>query len=366
MWRLELYYRTQISSLTMAQRVNYGGHPRERRRTRIYDMPQPNSGVISNASSQSSRSSSRSSHSSGSSSDWSDSGYGSASSFSSAPHRRSIHYHWHVHPRDGQGLGLPELIPYTPSSGNKTPAIPDSSASSPVIPHVGSENADPFLPQGAHHRIYYGHTIPASPCPTPELNGPRPDDIIDSFHPHLQQYYHPNPMDTSGFIHVPSLQWDIIYPPSRARYLPGRGIIRLPHYMGAACAPPTVRRIHFTSTHECLSFWMSPDRWGPIIIDDPHPPTVHRILEKIHDYLRQPLNQWDIATVLSTPINRTRIDEARRSRLRDTADMQSYGGYVRSDVLGGHRRFFGCRMSIQDGIWRASVDFIPGPVLRLW
>ncbi|KAK0191684.1 hypothetical protein F5146DRAFT_897408, partial [Armillaria mellea] len=203
-----------------------------------------------------------------------------------------------------------------------------------------------------------------TPATTPERNAPRPDDIIEAFHPDLQQYYHPNPTDTSGFINVPSLQWDIIYPPSRARFLLRRGNIRHPHYLGGACAPPTVRRIHLTSTHECLSYWMSPDRWSPIIIDDPHPPTVHRILEKIHDYLRQPLNPWDMATVLSTPINRTRLDEARRSRLHDTAGMQPHGGYLRSDVLGGHRRFFGCRMSIQDGILRATVDFIPGPVPR--
>ncbi|KAK0455679.1 uncharacterized protein EV420DRAFT_1765334 [Desarmillaria tabescens] len=355
----------------MAQHANFGGHSgmcrhRERRRTRIYEMP-PH-GAISDTSSQSSRSSSRSSHSSDSSSDWSDIGYGSASSSLAAPYCRDSHHHWHVHRRDSQGLSLPELLPYTPSSDTGTPVIPDSSASSiasPVIPHVGLQHPGSFLLQGGRHPIYHGHTIPASAYRTPEHNTPFRDEVVHAFHPNLQQYYHPNPTDTSGFIHTPSLQWDIIYPPSRTRYLPGYCIIQHPQYMEAACAPPTVRRIHFTSTHECLGFWMSPDRWGPIIIDDPNLPTVHRILEKIHDYLRQPLSQKDIATILSTPINRSRLGEARRSRLHYTAGMQPYGGYVRSDVLGGHRRFFGCRMSIRDGIWRASVDFIPGPVLRL-
>ncbi|KAK0205846.1 hypothetical protein DFS33DRAFT_1416667 [Desarmillaria ectypa] len=358
----------------MAQRVSFRGYsgmgrPIERGRTHIYDILPLNSSAMSNASSSlSSRSSSQSSHSSDSSSDWSDSGYGSASS-SSTPYRRNIYHHWNAHHRDSQRHGLPEPVPYTPSSDTGTPVIPDSSASSiasPVIPHAGFELPDPFLPQGVPRRLYHGHTIPASPYPTPALNAPRPDDAIHTFHPHLQQHYHPNPTDANGFIHTSSLQWDIIYPPSRARYLPGKGIVQYPHYMEAACAPPTVRRIYFTSTHECLGFWMSHDRWGPIIVDDPNLPTVHRILEKIHDYLLQPLNQRDIAMVLSTPINRRRLDESRRSRLRDTAGMQPYEGYVRSDLLGGHRRFFGCKMWIQNGIWRASVDFIPGPVPRFW
>ncbi|KAG7441619.1 uncharacterized protein BT62DRAFT_997067 [Guyanagaster necrorhizus] len=348
------------------------GHPRERSRSYIYGMPPPNTSVISNASSpQSSRSSSRSSHSSDSSSSCSDSGYGSASSSSSsssASHRRDTHHHWLAHHRDCPRRGPPGFIPYDPPSDGGMPVIPDPSASSAAIPHVGFERPDPFiLPQGApphiHHRL---STPPPNPHPVPNLNARPPDDRIYAFHAHLQQYCHPNPTDTTGFIHAPSLQWDIIHPPSRARYLPGNGTIHSPNYTEAACAPPTVRRIHFTSRHECLRFWMAPDRWGPIIIDDPHLPTVHRILEKIHDYLRQPLSQTDIATIHSKPINRRRLNEARLFRLHDTAGMHPYQGYVRSDVLGGHRRFFGCIMFIQDGLWRASVDFIPGPVPKLY
>ncbi|KAF8915550.1 hypothetical protein CPB85DRAFT_1293523 [Mucidula mucida] len=231
----------------------------------------------------------------------------------------------------------PSTPPFVPDHGGFVPSEPPVFPSNtpppfrnnaPVIPGVNTPYPGwPAFPNVGHTPpvMFFENTpavIPASTLNTPEL------------HYQLKQYYNPRPHDTNGYVSTPSLQWDIVHrPEDTARFL---------HDI---CLPPnTPRLVQFTSTHPIMRFLFA---HRPCILDSP--------FESI-----KPLTANELEWLKQTPAN---------SRYRHTLGTAPQEGalFLRSDVMGGHRRFFGMELSARpNGQWKLCVDFISGPVPKLW
>ncbi len=141
--------------------------------------------------------------------------------------------------------------------------------------------------------------------------------------------------------------------------------------------------VRFTSENEVLRYWMAPERWGPIVVGGTRAfVTVGHVLDAMYEYFHQPLTLREVEIVYLQPVNRQRLEEARYWRLRELEVARRSGNYMRpgylperdgerdflrSDVMGGHRRFYGCRHVVHDGVVMCSVEFIPGPIPQhLW
>ncbi|KAF9025173.1 hypothetical protein BDZ89DRAFT_1068546 [Hymenopellis radicata] len=141
--------------------------------------------------------------------------------------------------------------------------------------------------------------------------------------------------------------------------------------------------VRFTSENEVLRYWMAPERWGPIMVGGTRAfVTVGHVLDAMYEYFHRPLTPREVEIVYLQPVNRQRLEEARYWRLRELEGARRSGdymrpgylperegerGFLRSDVMGGHRRFYGCRHVLHDGVVMCSVEFIPGPIPQnLW
>ncbi|KAK0195957.1 hypothetical protein F5146DRAFT_922587 [Armillaria mellea] len=221
------------------------------------------------------------------------------------------------------------------------PTLPGSSTLSISIIRVPSP---PVIP---------GWT-PPSPV-VPDLPAPVSPSALSS--PLLRQ--HP----------FPALHWDIIHPPNTARlvnYPTAFGVV-LPDFHASAFMPDTVRNVPCTSRHPMLRYWMSLGRWGPLVIRDFDTITVREVLQQIFSYLYYPLTEVEVNWISRMPPNRSRLELAKLHRNFDVFGWQPLDGtFLRTDLLGGHRRFGGLEMVLEHGEWKLCVDFTAGPIPRLW
>ncbi|KAF8919216.1 hypothetical protein CPB85DRAFT_1278074 [Mucidula mucida] len=248
---------------------------------------------------------------------------------------------------------VPTMPPVMPGIHAAGPSVMPRN-NDPVLPGFNVSFGSPLSPrmQNTFGGIGGQRFVPEIPLFIPGALGGRPAGpgqpyVPQAFHRYLACYPHPNPQDTSGLPNFPSLQWDIAYPPlATARWFPGPPGNYQPEIMTAlmstdAFQPRSHAVVRFTSENEVLRYWMAPERWGPI-----------------------------------------RLEEARYWRLRELEVARRSGNYMRpgylperdgerdflrSDVMGGHRRFYGCRHVVHDGVVMCSVEFIPGPIPQhLW
>ncbi|KAG7449876.1 uncharacterized protein BT62DRAFT_612267 [Guyanagaster necrorhizus] len=255
-----------------------------------------------------------------------------------------------VVPREYLDNPSPPVIPdWTPPFTPPNPVIPESSA--PVSPPAPSTPpVVPFIP------------------PSPVIPTPPPLSEI-TLHYQLRQQLYTFLAAYSGYIYFPALHWDIVHPPNTARFVnnPTAFGVASPDFHASAFTPDTVRNVPCTSRHPILQYWMSPGRWGPLVIHDFDTITVREVLQQIFTYLHSPLTEVEVNWISQTRPNRNRLELAKFHRNLDVFGWQPLDGtFLRSDLLGGHRRFRGLEMVLEHGEWKLCVDFIAGPVPRLW
>ncbi|KAF9016816.1 hypothetical protein BDZ89DRAFT_1166065 [Hymenopellis radicata] len=280
----------------------------------------------------------------------------------------------------------PSTPPFFPNHGGFVPSEPPVFPSNtpppfrnnaPVIPGVNTPYPGwPAFPNVGHTppAAFFENTpavIPAStlntPVPLPPLPlGPVPQEL----HYQLKQYYNPRPHDTDGYVSTPSLQWDIVHrPEDTARFLHDMSSFGKvePDWDADAFRPNTPRLVQFTSTHPIMRFLFA---HRPCILDSAFDSIkVGQILVHLYHYLHEPLTANELEWLKQTPANIDTMKAALESRYRHTLGTAPQAGasFLRSDVMGGHRRFFGMQLSARpNGQWKLCVDFISGPVPKLW
>lgn len=98
--------------------------------------------------------------------------------------------------------------------------------------------------------------------------------------------------------------------------------------------------------------------------------TVRDVLDSIHEYFQQRLSVDDLQVLQeSDPNNIELLKKAKEYRIRDSyRDLPAVAKtntvlFLRSDALGGMRRFMGLRAVIfDDGTWKAFLSLATGPV----
>lgn len=267
---------------------------------------------------------------------------------------------------------------HTPSLRN-TPHFPSSNIR-PVIP--GVTVPDPNAPD--FFTDQHGTTYPVGPAPffdnTPaviprdaDFGSPAPippaGSIPQALHRHLSQHYNARPDANDGWCATPSMQWDIVHRPSdTARWLEDLTPFGThePDFNADAFMPNTPRVVQFTSKHPIMRFLFT---HRPCVLTSYEAITVGQMLEHVFEYLHEPLTRTELEWIGTSPRSRDNMKAAMKSRYRDTLRITPDEGasFLRSDVMGGHRRFFGMELSSRpNGHWKVSVDFISGPVPRLW
>ncbi|KAK0459226.1 uncharacterized protein EV420DRAFT_1539045 [Desarmillaria tabescens] len=260
----------------------------------------------------------------------------------------------------------PPVVPheYLDSRGSSPPVIPGWTPPNPVIPDLPAPASPPANPPAPNTPP----VVPFIPSPSPVIPTPPPLSEIALYY-QLRQLPYTFLESFHGQIHFPALHWDIIHPPNTARFVNGPtafGVV-LPNFHAAAFTPDTIRNVPCTSRHPILRYWMSPRRWGPLVIRNFDTITVREVLQQIFIYLHTPLTEEEVNWIHRTRPNRDRLELAKFHRNSDVFGWQPPDGtFLRSDLLGGHRRFRGLGILLEDGEWKLSVDFFAGPVPRLW
>ncbi|KAK0241164.1 hypothetical protein EDD85DRAFT_948254 [Armillaria nabsnona] len=256
---------------------------------------------------------------------------------------------------------MPPVVPheYLDNSGSSPPVIPGWTPPDPVIPDLPAPVSPPAP-----------STPPVVPFipPSPVIPTPPPLSEI-TLHYQLRQLPQAFLVAYAGYIHFPALHWDIIHPPNTARFIndPTAFGVVSPDFHASAFTPDTVRNVPCTSRHPMLRYCMSPGRWGPLVIRGFDTITVREVLQQIFTYLHNPLTEVEVNWISRTPPNRNRLELAQFHRNHEVSGWQPPDGtFLRSDLLGGHRRFCGLEMVLEHGEWKLCVDFIAGPVPRLW
>jgi len=192
------------------------------------------------------------------------------------------------------------------------------------------------------------------------LAGPIPYPLVL----HYQLIYPQNPSA------APEILWDVIHPPAFARVSSDRQFFkkwRPPDFDTEALQPTGIKKVWILSDHIVLAHWV--ERWGPIIVISSKSLTIRDILEGIYAYFRTPLTSDDLHHVNSIPDNRRCLSYAHAQRAKDSYEIEAVvisQGYRRVDVVGGHRKFHGLRISIlPDQTWRLYMNLTPGTVPRV-
>ncbi|KAK0459247.1 uncharacterized protein EV420DRAFT_1539138 [Desarmillaria tabescens] len=261
----------------------------------------------------------------------------------------------------------PPVVPheYLDSRGSSPPVIPGWTPPNPVVPDLPAPASPPANPPAPNTPP----VVPFIPPPSPVIPTPPPLSAITLHYQLRQQPYAAFLESFHGQIHFPTLHWDIIHPPNTARFVnnPTAFGVVLPDFHATAFTPDTVRNVPCTSRHPILRYWMSPRRWGPLVIRGFNTITVWEVLQQIFIYLHTPLTDEEVNWIHRTRPNRDRLELAKFHRNSDVFGWQPPDGtFLRSDLLGGHRWFRGLEMALEDGEWKLSVDFFAGPVPRLW
>ncbi|KAF8076191.1 hypothetical protein FPV67DRAFT_401982 [Lyophyllum atratum] len=231
----------------------------------------------------------------------------------------------------------PQCIPVLPACMPCTPVWP----AAPVVPlAIPCANAWQFrFPENLEPG-----TFPAVPFGTP---------VPIRIHPVLVY----NPVNPA----IAALEWDISHRAEQARKLTGRQVLVTPDLSGPATVPVT-SQIWIYSDHALLASWM--ESWGPIIIERADI-SARDVLDAIFEYMRKPLTNEDVLRVRMGG-GMTNLERSARLRIRDGHELRAVArrnGYMRVDVLGGHRKFLGLRAEVYpDRTWKVFMGLRPGPV----
>ncbi|THU95452.1 hypothetical protein K435DRAFT_798106 [Dendrothele bispora CBS 962.96] len=251
---------------------------------------------------------------------------------------------------------LPPTQPFGPSNAQNTP-LPSTPAVLPGVntgvntnwnPATPLQPSFPFFPSTPQFNFNLGSaTTPYTPNTNlpPLVYGPATPPVL--LHPYL----------------TPSiLCWDLLHPPSMAKYNSQWGTVKpigsilneeaismLPIPGGGV----KVSRLRITSSNsDVLGYWLP--IWSPhgIVLNR------HRlgdILQAVYEYLRMPLTEEETRLLLGTPGNVHNAREAKRRRARQGFEgvagaIEGQEGYRRLDCLGVLRAF--------GGIWVGGVGLL--------
>lgn len=114
---------------------------------------------------------------------------------------------------------------------------------------------------------------------------------------------------------------------------------------------------------------MDRQRWGPIMVEKSKI-TVLDIMDAIYAYFQQPLTRADFRLLKrANPENMSTITYTAHQRAWEGGGLYGVNvkeGFLRADVLGGHRRWMGMRGAVfADGTWKVFMGLMPGPVPRV-
>jgi hypothetical protein len=205
--------------------------------------------------------------------------------------------------------------------------------------------------------------------PTPNYVPP-----IYPVNPQTQPQKEPPPVQLHHYLDYygrvpPRIVWDIIHPPRCAKVIDKNDrdlLTKVDLELPAFKEPRTLKhpKVELTTLSDVASSML--EAWGPIVVRKARP-TILEVLTAIYDYWAQPLTTDDMLDICQESENIGRLKKAREERAKDGCEFEAVAmqGFKRSDVLGGHRRFWGLRTHINgfsdDGTCLLGVAVAPGP-----